>query len=132
MSKAYLKGFFLFDVVTSFPVSFFELSAQIACSKEIEGQGPVSYTLHPMPYNLYPISYTSSKEIEGQGPVSYTLHPMPYSLYPISYTSSKESSNRPLLYTLHTTHYTLQTTPNTLFPIPAAKSRPTARCFECV
>ena len=45
VSMSYLQGFFLFDVVTSFPVSFFELSAQMSCSRE-SVDGPVLPVIH--------------------------------------------------------------------------------------
>ena len=41
VAKAYLQGSFLFDVVTSFPVSFFELSVQAACAGARQGDPDV-------------------------------------------------------------------------------------------
>ena len=38
VALAYMKGSFLFDLITSFPVSFFELSAVAACANLDEGQ----------------------------------------------------------------------------------------------
>jgi len=41
VAKSYLKGMFLFDLVTSFPVSFFELAAEAACARADIGSAGV-------------------------------------------------------------------------------------------
>ena len=57
VTKAYLKGMFVFDVTTSFPVSFVELAAADLCrtaSRQELNNSEGSQVLDPNPYALHP------------------------------------------------------------------------------
>jgi hypothetical protein len=61
VATQYLKGFFVFDLVTSFPVSFFELHAAAACSQSetvssAEGTRQLRFVRAIKPLRLFKIA----------------------------------------------------------------------------